>query len=143
LVSSKICCIFAFHFKTNGNMKALLIDPATRTVTPIEIEKGLAAIYAAMDCTMIEAPIEFDNGDTLYVDEEGKLKGEESITGGFTYPKTWNAANPCVNKCLVVGTNRKTGNDVSCKSTPDYILNNPEFGAIRWLGKEEAQSFAY
>lgn len=124
-------------------IKVLLIDPATLTITPMEIETGIDAIYKALECETFECPVDFDNGDTLYCDEEGKLKGREGITGGITYPKNWDPNNPVVNKCLVIGQNRNTGDSANCKSTPDYILNNPQFGKLKWIPKEIAEQFAF
>ena len=119
-------------------IKVLLIDPATRTVTPIEIETGIQAIYKAMDCNMFEAPVEFPNGDVLYCDEEGKLNREKLI-GGFTYSEGWN--DIIMNKALVIGTNPRTGDSTNCKSTPAEILRTKEWGAIRWATKEGAEKY--
>jgi hypothetical protein len=116
-------------------MKALLIDPATRTITTIDIAKGIDAIYKAMDCEMFECPVEFPNGDTLYCDEEGKLNRKKLI-GGFTYPKGWN--DVVMNKALVIGTNPKTGESRDCKSKPEDILVT-EWGQIKWFSKDECE----
>lgn len=107
---------------------ALLIDPATQTITVIELEKGLQAIYKAMNCEMIEAPVEFPNGDTLYCDEESKLNRAKLI-GGFTYgfPNYW--CDIIMNKAIVIGTT-SSGNDANCKSTPEYIAKL--WGGIQW-----------
>ena len=67
-------------------MKAILINPETRKITEIELEEGLQAIYEAMKCERFECPIELENGDTMYADEEGKLN-REKLVGGFVYPK--------------------------------------------------------
>lgn len=118
-------------------MKAILIDPATQTITEIELEKGIDAIYKAMNCQMFECPVEFKNGDVLYCDEEGKLNAERLI-GGFTYPKAWN--DIIMNKALVIGTNPKTGDSKSCKSTIAEIKSG-EYGRIAWVTKEKAQLY--
>lgn len=119
-------------------MKALLIDPATQTVTQIEINNNIDAIYKAMDCEMFECPVEFPNGDVLYCDEEGKLNREKLI-GGFTYPKAWN--DIIMNKALVIGTNPRTGDSTDCKSTPAEILNSTEWGKLAWSPKTLAEKF--
>ena len=117
-------------------MKVLLIDPANQTITEIEIEKGIKAVYAAMDCKIFEVPIEFDNGDALYCDEEGKLDREKLI-GGFTYPKEW--GDIIMNKALVIGTNRMTGDSISCKSTVESVKK--AWGGIAWVTKERAEDY--
>lgn len=119
-------------------IKVLLIDPATQTVTEIEIEQGIDAIYKAMNCDMFEIPVEFPNGDVLYCDEEGKLNREKLI-GGFTYTKGWH--DIIMNKALVIGTNPKTGNSISCKSKPADILETKEWGKIRWSPKDLAELY--
>jgi len=118
-------------------MKALLIDPATRTVTEIKIEKGINAIYKAMDCDMFECPVELPNGDVLYCDEEGKLNREKLI-GGFTYSQGW--CDIIMNKALVIGST-PSGNSTNCKSKPADILNSKEWGAIRWAPKHLAEKY--
>jgi len=115
-------------------MKVLLIDPETQTIKEIEIEKGIKAIYEAMDCEMFECPIYFDNGDVLYCDEEGKLN-REKLVGGFTYPKQW--GDVIMNKALVIGTDHSTGDSVSCKSTPEYVKN--AWGPIQFINKEKCE----
>lgn len=118
-------------------IKVLLIDPATRTVTPIEINKGIEAIYKAMDCEMFECPVDFPNGDVLYCDEEGKLNRKKLI-GGFTYSHGWN--DIIMNKALVIGSTRD-GDSKDCKSTPEEIRNSKEWGAIRWAPKHLAEKY--
>jgi hypothetical protein len=118
-------------------IKVLLIDPATRTVTEIEIEKGIDAIYKAMNCDMFECPVEFPNGDVMYCDEEGKLNLSK-LVGGFTYSKGWH--DIIMNKALVIGSTRG-GNSANCKSKPADILNSKEWGEIRWSPKELAAKY--
>lgn len=120
-----------------NTMKVLLIDPATRTVTEIEIEKGSAAIYKAMNCERFECTVELPNGDVMYSDEEGKLNREKLI-GGFTYTSGWH--DIIMNKALVIGTTRG-GNSTSCKSKPEDILNSKEWGKIRWSPKDLAELY--
>jgi hypothetical protein len=120
-----------------NTIKVLLIDPATRTVTEIEIEKGIDAIYKAMNCDSFECPLEFPNGDALYCDEEGKLN-RSKLVGGFTYTNGWN--DIVMNKALVIGTT-PSGKSTNCKSKPADILNSKEWGRIRWSPKELAEVY--
>jgi hypothetical protein len=119
-----------------AKMNVILIDPATQTITEIQIEKGIAAIYAAMNCEMFECPVEFPNGDVMYCDEEGKLNREKLI-GGFTYPKEW--SDIIMNKALVIGTNPNTGDSRHCKSTINEIKE--AWGGIAWVTKEKANEY--
>ena len=116
-------------------MKVLLIDPATRSVTEIEINNNSDAIYKAMDCSMFECPVEFPNRDVMYCDEEGKLNRDKLI-GGFTFPEAWN--DIIMNKALVVGTT-PNGNSTSCKTKIADVLK--AWGGIAWVTKESANRY--
>jgi hypothetical protein len=117
-------------------MKALLIDPATKTITEIEIAKGIDAIYKAIDCSTFECPaVDFPNNDALYCDEEA-LFFPEKIEGGFMYPH-W--CYPIIGKALVLGTNLNTGGSVSVKTSAEVIGRNiiwvDKTAALRWAAK--------
>ena len=116
-------------------MKALLINPENKTVTTVDLGKGLDAIYKAMDCDLFDV-VNLPNGDAIYVDDEGLLKPDK-IIGAFIFPN-WNY--PLVNKCLVIGTNRATGNSVSCKSTPESLLVRDK---LIWIDKADPQLVKY
>lgn len=64
-------------------MRALLIDPTTRTITEIDLAPGLNAIYAAMECHRIASPTRGLNGslregfDTLYANDDDLLEPGE------------------------------------------------------------------
>jgi hypothetical protein len=130
----RIVCIFAETIKYPTTMKALLIDPAKKTITEIEIEKGINAIYKAIDCSTFECPaVDFPNNDALYCDEEALLNPEK-IEGGFMYPH-W--SYPIVGKALVLGTNLNTGDSVSVKTPAEVIGRN-----IIWVSKADALRWA-
>ena len=52
--------------------KTLLIDPATCTITPLDLEDNLSAMYDAIgnDCNTVECVV-LDNGNDMWVDEMG------------------------------------------------------------------------
>lgn len=102
-------------------MKAILIDATNQTVTEVEIEKGLRAIYGVMGVSMIEAATYLPNGDVIYVDEEGTF-GMNSESRFFDI----GAHSPFVGNGLVVGTGRD-GDSVSSKSTVEEIRNLVKF----------------
>lgn len=112
-------------------MKALLIDPAQKTVTEIELDGSLTSIYKVLNCSLITSVVSFPNEDTMYADDEGLYADE--ITGGIMLPD-W--SYPVVNKILVMGTN-KNGDSVDVK-TPIHLLAKQ----IRWINKEMAESWA-
>jgi hypothetical protein len=101
-------------------MKAILIDVKARQVREVEIENDLDSIYQAMGVDMIEVATRLPNGDTIFVDEEGLIKGD--IKGWFDV----GAHQPFAGNGLVVGTSRG-GDTVACKSTVDDILKLTSF----------------
>lgn len=81
-------------------MKAILINPEMQTISEIQIQidNSLESMYKVMDCEMIEAPVTFDNEDTLYCDEEGLFKPQK----GGIIAKDW--AIPILGKVLILGS---------------------------------------
>ena len=120
-------------------MKALLIDPKTKTIEEIQIEKGINAIYEKLECRDFSCPIIFENKDAMYCDGESLFLPDEDIHGGIFYPETW--AYPIINKILIMGTD-KEGESIDCKSTPDDILHSKEFGEMTWITQTAAQNYA-
>lgn len=96
-------------------MRAILIDPETKTVTEVQIDGSLHDIYKVLDCNMIEAPVRYPNGDFMYCDEEYWLTyNPEEAPCGFMFPN-WRYA--ILGKALIVGSDDE-GNDVDCVSNP-------------------------
>ncbi len=62
-------------------MKAILINSELRTITPIDIDGTLQAIYAAIGngCDIVECHFHIHN-DTFYVGKEGRMK---QVKGAF------------------------------------------------------------
>ena len=64
-------------------MKAIMIDAKNRTVDFVNNLGDLSAMYDAIGCEMVQiGEYNPDNGDTLWVDEEGLLKNYQY---GFVY----------------------------------------------------------
>jgi hypothetical protein len=67
-------------------MRAVLIDVVARSLTEIDIPENmpgqLDALHAAVG-GWIEAAVGFENGDLIYVDEEGRLAHKGPIAGWF------------------------------------------------------------
>lgn len=94
----------------------ILIDPFNYTITETKID-SLEDIYEALNVQMIEVGHQFENGDVIYVDEEGLLKigATNGQTMGF---RVEGSQTPLVGKGLIVGTTSE-GADASCKTTLD------------------------
>jgi hypothetical protein len=111
-------------------MKALLINSTQKTITEIDLDKGLDPIYKAIGngCNCFACPVVFDNGDTLYVDDEGLFKQQE---GAFMFP---NWAYPIVGNAVIVGCDDE-GESVDAKSTPQ------DFSDIMWLNQAQVENY--
>jgi hypothetical protein len=114
-------------------MKVILIDPNTKTIQPLDVkwpENHLKEIYKLLTCSMIECPIDYENGDTMYCDEEAWITAARyrgRPLAGFMFPD-WSYA--ILGKALIVGSNEE-GEDVDCKSAPE------DFSNIRWRNHEQ------
>ena len=66
-------------------MRAVKIDPVSRTVTEIDLKKNpnstLQELYEIIGCDLVEL-VELDRGIIMVVDEEGKCK---AVQGAFTF----------------------------------------------------------
>ena len=101
-------------------MKALLINSQTRTITEVSYTGKLDDAYRLLNCAMIEAPVSFSNGDTMYCDEEAWLNvSEDDDLHGFMLPG-WSYS--ILGNALIVGTSDE-GEDVACKSEVKDFAN--------------------
>jgi len=89
-------------------MDAYLIDPAAFAITPIDINPHniLSDLYTYIGCSTVDAT-SMDNGDTLYVDDEGLLKPQVHFIIVDGYPQ------PLAGKAVLLG------------STPNGNSTNP------------------
>jgi hypothetical protein len=107
-------------------MKAILIDPINRQVSQVETTGDLKDIYKHLNCSMIECPVTYPNGDTIYCDEEAWLtfKEEEPAEGwmfnGFSYA--------ILGKAMIIGTDMNTGESKDAVTTTKAIESQ-----IHWV----------
>lgn len=88
---------------------AYLIDPEQRTVAPVTLTQqptALQEIYRHLDCQIISSA-HLDDGDTIYVDDEGLLGGPVMQFFGIK-----GVGQPLAGRGLVVGIDAD-GNDVA------------------------------
>ena len=113
-------------------MKVIKIDSGNRTITQIELEKGLQPIYDAIgnECNCFTCPVELDNGDVIYADDEGLYHPFE---GGIMMPN-WNY--PIVGTILIIGTDEE-GESVDAKTTVEEITP-----LIQWVDKARCEMWA-
>ena len=123
-------------------MKCIKIDVVSRTVYEIEIEGGLQSMYDALGlgCEMIEKgfylPIisaveSTSRMDTCFVDEEGIIKGDDYIKGGFSFQAAkGNVYGPFFNNGLIIGCD-SDGESVSHRQIFETIKNDIQFYEIQ------------
>ena len=113
--------------------KALKIDGVAKTVTEIEVG-GLKSWYEAIGngCTLVQMPVEFDNRDSLFCDEEICLRPDD-IKGAFML-QDWTV--PIVNNALILGSDDE-GESIDAKASTEDIISQ-----IRWFNEAEAKIYA-
>lgn len=101
--------------------KALIIDVKNQLVREATTN-DYKDIYDLIGngCTTFACPIEFDNGDALYVDDEGLYHDNQGcfIMEGWSYPIVGNA--------VILGCDEE-GESVDCKSTIEEISSKLKF----------------
>jgi hypothetical protein len=104
-------------------MKALKIDVVNKTITEIQL-KHTKEIYQIIGngCHTFCAPVEFDNQDTIFADDEALLQSE--LQGCFMFPD-WKY--PIVGNAVVLGTDYE-GDVCDAKSSTDDLLELIIFG---------------
>lgn len=111
--------------------KAILINVEAQTVTETTIGH-YSEIYKAIGngCSLFQCPVEFENGDTLYVDEEGLYHDHKGcfIMEGWRYPLVGNA--------IILGSDEE-GESVDCQSTIESIKSQ-----ITFYGEEITKAWA-
>lgn len=114
-------------------MKAILIDVKSKSVKEITLSSDYKEIYTHIGngCDCFAVPVQFENADALYVDDEGLL--HETIEGGFLLP---GFVYPIVGNALIIGTDEE-GESVDCKTDAEMIAIS-----IRFLPQDIAQKYA-
>lgn len=100
-------------------IKALFIDVVKQSVTPIEIKNKFSEYYPLLECQTIEA-IHLENGDVIYIDEEGLLSEQDGYFRLKGYHQVYAGHG------LVIGTEiskQDENDDGNCLSTVQDILN--------------------
>ena len=110
--------------------KALKIDVVAQTVTEVKIDK-YQDIYSQIGngCNLFCCPVDFENGDTLFADDESLLR---EVEGCFLFPD-W--SYPIVGNAIILGTDEE-GDSIDCKSTIEEITSQ-----IMWGNKEVAEEY--
>jgi hypothetical protein len=95
--------------------KAVLIDVVAQTITEVQVGH-YSDIYKHIgnQCETFAVPVQFENGDSIFVDDEGLLK---EVHGGF-FMKDWNY--PLCGNAVILGQDDE-GESVDYKSDIEDI----------------------
>lgn len=99
--------------------KAFKIDATARTITPVEIGE-LEDYYREIGCEMIECAVRLENGDSIFVDEEGLLRPE--VTSHFQWDAAYFKGN-----AIVIGGDDETGETHDVQTTLEEIKDHVSF----------------
>lgn len=111
--------------------KAILIDVVNQSVTEAVVDH-YSDIYSLIGngCYLFCVPVEFENRDSLFSDDEGLLHDE--VHGCFML-KGW--STPLVGNAVILGSDEE-GESVDCKTTIEEIQSQitfyPKRIAERW-----------
>lgn len=64
-------------------MRAILIDPYSRTVIETDIDGSAAAVCEELGSSSLAQVHEFETGDVLYIDEESEERARASLDEGI------------------------------------------------------------
>lgn len=108
-------------------MQGYLIDPAARTITPIQYGGDYREISRFIGCDYFTA-VHLDEGDTLYLDDEGLMKGPTHFFKVQGYPE------PLAGKAVLLGSDDE-GETTSAKQNPENLIT---FGELLRVGNQIA-----
>jgi hypothetical protein len=108
-------------------MRAILIDPYTRTVTEIENDGTLDGLYKAIQCEMVEA-IRVGNNETMWLDEEGFLSEGRPVF------RLGDNAQALAGRAVILG-------DKDGESTPTKLAVAAVAAAVKWTDLESTGDF--
>ena len=104
-------------------MRVILIDPFLQLFAETEIKGELSDYYRLIDCDCFTVAADLPNGDAIYVDDEGLLKGPTAFFG-VNLP---DYEDPFAGCGIVVGTNSE-GESVDAKTTLLELADLIAFG---------------
>lgn len=101
-------------------MRAIIIDPFHQSISECDIDMSLASLQTAVGGP-IEYAFEFENGDVLYVNEEGLLRSDDAMSGKdspeFAHLFDVEAHQPFAGRGLVVGAEDEHGKHGDAQTT--------------------------
>ena len=109
-------------------MKAFLINPLDETITEVDHDDSdYKNISKAIDAKYFTTVQIHEDGDTIYLDDEGLLHGNHKHT--FTLDKVFHQTY--VGKGLVLGTNMNTGDAKDVDTSLETLKSRIEFNKLQ------------
>lgn len=110
-------------------MRAILVDPISRTVTEVDHKNDYRDIYRLIEATTFTA-ISIEHQHTIYVDDEGLLADDP---GPFFKWVTYH--QPIAGKGLILYTNEE-GDSEAAELTLEYVQGQVAWPNIEFVGFE-------
>lgn len=114
-------------------MRAILIDPFTRTVTEVDTDAGLDELYQLLDVDLITV-MDVGAGHAMILDDEGLLKQKDFQA----YFGMKGLDQPLAGKALILGNkygeNRDATLPLSAVEEKVIWLDNKNVHPEKWLG---------
>lgn len=106
-------------------MKAILVNPTTKTVSEIQINSW-EEIAPAIGADIFSCPATDEKGNTIYADDEGLINGRPMEF--VSCPKFY----PCalVGSILFLGTDMETGESQDCTLTVEEVQAMVSFPSL-------------
>jgi len=101
-------------------MKAVLIDPHTKTVTDVQLQDGnrLEEMRELIGCDLLTA-ITLESGDSLFLDDEGLYVPGQKF---FALPEDY--IEPLAGRALVLGLDHSNGESIDAHYDASDILDS-------------------
>lgn len=118
--------------------RAYLIDPEKQVITLVQLDGTVEHMHKLMGCELFTLGARFHNGDTIYVDDEGLLKGDDILIHLFRVnERKVRVSNPTplAGKALLCGCNERTGESTDPLITIDQLRR-----VVVWLGSAAIES---
>jgi hypothetical protein len=107
-------------------MRAILIDPYTKSISEISYDGTLESAYNLISCYTIQA-VSIGHDHVVYVDEEGLLHEPKPFW-------QWQGApNPIAGKGLIISIDSE-GDDAPATVSLESIASRVTFPAVRFTG---------
>jgi hypothetical protein len=120
--------------KRNPNLKedvnVFLIDPFERKITSIRWDGDWKSIAKMLDCDLFDVARFHENGDCVFVDDEGSFRDDQQ------YFRIKGYAVPIAGKGLVLGT-EGTGESVAPIITVEELA-----ASVKWMTPQEVYQYA-